>query len=225
MISDFLALARWWAVLLLLSMALLPLTLSVFGGLRDKGWAFSKVLGLALCSWLSFTSSSFHLVPFRVWGCWLFLGAAALACWFPAFLRRRRAGSVWQTALGSGTFWRCALVEEVIFLAALAFWAWLRATNPDLRDLEKFMDHGFVASILNSDWMPAADMWYAGEGINYYYYGHFATAFLCRLAGVGSAVGYNLMMATTFALTLSLAGALGYDLCAKFIVEAVQAEN
>ena len=49
MISDFLALARWWAVLLLLSMALLPLTLSVFGGLRDKGWAFSKVLGLALC--------------------------------------------------------------------------------------------------------------------------------------------------------------------------------
>lgn len=212
MISDFLALARWWAVLLLLSMALLPLTLSVFGGLRDKGWAFSKVLGLALCSWLSFTSSSFHLVPFRVWGCWLFVGAAALACWFPAFLRRRRAGSVWQTALGSGTFWRRALVEEVIFLAALAFWAWLRATNPDLRDLEKFMDHGFVASILNSDWMPAADMWYAGEGINYYYYGHFATAFLCRLAGVGSAVGYNLMMATTFALTLSLAGALGYDL-------------
>ena len=127
MISDFLALARWWAVLLLLSMALLPLTLSVFGGLRDKGWAFSKVLGLALCSWLSFTASSFHLVPFRVWGCWLFVGAAALACWLPAFLRRRREGSVWQTALGSGTFWRRALVEEVIFLAALAFWAWLRA--------------------------------------------------------------------------------------------------
>ena len=29
-------------------------------------------------------------------------------------------------------------------------------------------------------------------------------AFLCRLAGVGSAVGYNLMMATTFALALGI---------------------
>ena len=212
MLSDLLALARWWAVLLLLSLALLPFTLSVFGGLRDKGWAFSKVLGLAFCSWLSFTAASFHLIPFRLAGCWALTGAAALLCWGAALARRRGQPARWLQALKTGSFWRHALAEEVIFLAALALWAWLRATNPDLRDLEKFMDHGFVASILNSDWMPASDMWYAGEGINYYYYGHFATAFLCRLAGVGSAVGYNLMMATTFALALSLAGALGYDL-------------
>ncbi|MBQ5755265.1 MAG: hypothetical protein IIV90_06315, partial [Oscillospiraceae bacterium] len=231
MTADILALARWWGVFFLLGLAALPYALALFGGLRDKGWAFSKVLGLAFCSWLSFagaTGQSFRLLPFRVWSCWLWLGLFAFCGWVcllagpdpqrPHGLKCRlwAWGQKVRAALKDKAFLRRAAAEEIAFFLALALWSYLRATNPELRDLEKFMDHGFVAAILNSTWMPAQDMWYAGEGINYYYYGHFATAYLCRLAGVGSAVGYNLSMATTFALTLSLSAALGYSLMGLF---------
>jgi uncharacterized membrane protein len=54
------------------------------------------------------------------------------------------------------------------------------------------MDWGFVNSILRTQYFPPADMWYAGQSINYYYFGHMFVVSLIKLTGVSSAVGYNL---------------------------------
>jgi len=80
--------------------------------------------------------------------------------------------------------------------------------------LEKFMDFGFVNSILRSKYFPPADIWFAGKSINYYYFGHYVAAFLSKLSGIDSAITYNLMIGTlfafTFTLTFSLTGNLVY---------------
>ena len=47
-------------------------------------------------------------------------------------------------------------------------------------------------------------MWYAGLPINYYYFGHLVTATTTKLSGLDLAYTFNLMLATIFALTLTM---------------------
>ena len=55
----------WWAVLLLIGVAFLPLSGCIFSRFRDHGWIFSKVIGLFLTAWLTWTLNVAGLLPFR----------------------------------------------------------------------------------------------------------------------------------------------------------------
>ena len=61
----------------------------------------------------------------------------------------------------------------------------------------------FINSILQGKFLPPTDMWFAGEPINYYYFGHLISAVLTKLSGVAPGAAYNLLIATLFALTFS----------------------
>jgi uncharacterized membrane protein len=62
-------------------------------------------------------------------------------------------------------------------------------------------------------------MWYAGQSINYYYFGHLVFAFLTKFSGIASAITYNLSIATVCSLTFvsgfSLASNLIYSTLKK----------
>ena len=77
------------------------------------------------------------------------------------------------------------------------------------------MDFGFMKSLVNSRFLPPADMWFAGQTINYYYYGHFIAAFLTKLSGLSPFITYNLMIASLFALTTTGVFSLIASLLAK----------
>jgi uncharacterized membrane protein len=64
-------------------------------------------------------------------------------------------------------------------------------------------------SIWRSDGMPAADMWFSGGSINYYYFGHYASTWLARLANIKPLIAYQLAMASLPALSLVLAASFG----------------
>ena len=104
------------------------------------------------------------------------------------------------------------LLEELFFLLALFFWSWIKAHEPSLRGLEKFMDYGFMKSILESQYFPPADMWYTPLPINYYYFGHMVTAVLTKLSGLDLAYSFNLMLASLFALTLTMSFSIGVQI-------------
>jgi uncharacterized membrane protein len=104
------------------------------------------------------------------------------------------------------------VLEEAGFLLVLCCWAYVRGILPDVAGLEKFMDFGFAASILRTSTMPPPDMWFAGESINYYYFGHYTLALLSKLSGVRLPVSYNLMIATLVALCFSLTFSLTANL-------------
>ena len=58
-------LIQMWALVELLGFMCLPLTITVFHNLPDRGWAFSKAIGVALlafCVWLPLMC--LHFLPF-----------------------------------------------------------------------------------------------------------------------------------------------------------------
>jgi uncharacterized membrane protein len=110
------------------------------------------------------------------------------------------------------TKWIIFLLEELLFLLALASWAFIRAHQPDIHGIEKFMDYGFINSILRSNYFPPKDMWLAPLSINYYYYGHFVTAILTKISGIDSSITYNLMIASIFAFVFSYSFSIGLNL-------------
>jgi YYY domain-containing protein len=96
-----------------------------------------------------------------------------------------------------------------VFFVATVVWAIIRGFQPDINGLEKFMDFGFMQSILQSRSFPPHDMWFAGGSINYYYFGHYLSAVMTMVSGMKPAVAYNLMIATLFGLSVSGAVSVG----------------
>ena len=50
--EDMTAFLMWWLTLLVLGIGFMPLTMVVFRKFKDKGWLFSKTIGLAISGWL-----------------------------------------------------------------------------------------------------------------------------------------------------------------------------
>ena len=206
MINDFLLIFYWWILLFGLGVVFAPLTFRLFPRFFDKGYAFSKIIGILIVSYVVWLLGSLKILQFVPEAVWLvvLLGVALNLKGLNPTLRRVR---------GKG-LWKIVLFEEFLFLLCLTAWSFIRGFQPDILGLEKFMDFGFVNSILRSRYFPPKDMWFAGETINYYYFGHLMTAVLTKLSGLDSAITYNLMVATIFALTFtaafSLAGNLTY---------------
>jgi len=199
MTSDFFTILYWWLVLFGLGVLSLPLAFKLFEKFWDKGWVFSKTLSIAIISYLVFLLGRIHLLPFFRETIFLIIFLVlGINFWQ---LRQGKKLREFQQIIKKN--WRRFLVEEIIFLLGLVFWAFVRGFQPNIEGLEKFMDFGFVNSILRSKWFPPQDMWFAGESINYYYFGHLQAAVLTKLSGLDSAITYNLMMATVFTFTFT----------------------
>lgn len=218
MLFDLNYIFLWWLTFFGLGIIFFPLTKKFFGNFFDQGYLFSKVLGILLSSYFVWLLASFRILPFGQLTIWIVL-IFGLLINLLLFHKKIRAFSFFSPTNPSDSkpFSRTLLIfvfEELMFLAALVFWSFIRGFQPDIQGLEKFMDFGFVNSILRSKYFPPADIWFAGKSINYYYFGHYVTAFLSKLSGIDSAVTYNLMIATlfsfTFSLTFSLTGNLVY---------------
>ena len=212
---DFLHVLVWWLALAGVGILFLPLTLRLFAGFHDRGYLFARVLGLLLSAWLAWLASSLGLLPFdrtAVAGSLLLLAVLNYA--LPS--SRRNVREFFQRKA------RTLVAEEYLFLLAFLAWAFLRSVKPDIDGLEKFMNLGFVNAVLRAEWMPPVDMWMAGESVNYYYFGHVATAFLCLLTRIPPEIAYNLMIATLFALAFSLSYSLVSCLLLKIDPQGVK---
>src|SRR5690606_34961225 len=99
-----------------------------------------------------------------------------------------------------------------IFAGAFLVGAFIRGFSPDINGLEKFADFGILNSIIQTQTIPPANIWYAGEPLSYYYFGHFSTAILTTITQIPASISYNLMIATLFALVLSMSAVIGGSL-------------
>jgi uncharacterized membrane protein len=191
-----LELLQMWAILEVLGIVFLPLTVTVFHNLPDRGWAFSKAIGLAVlafCVWLPLMC--LHFLPFSqlfILGVLLILVALNVL----GFLRVRKA----LLELIRSHF-LYIVFAELIFFGMVFLLGWLRSYGPDIRSFEMFMDEGFLAAIMRSPHFPPNDMWYAGQPINYYYYAHYTIAMLAKLIGQTPSVAFNTGICMFFGLT------------------------
>ena len=201
--SDFWIVVNWWIVLFLFGAAGFPLSKRLFSGWNDCGYFFSKAVALAVVTWIVYVLGTAKLIPFSVVSISLalvgvFLGGIAILFFDRGDHKKLRI--------------RTIFLEELFFFAALVFWSWVKAHEPSIRGLEKFMDYGFMKSILESTYFPPSDMWYAGSPINYYYFGHMVVAVLTKLSGLDLAYTFNLMLSTIFALTITMSFSIGYQI-------------
>jgi uncharacterized membrane protein len=100
------------------------------------------------------------------------------------------------------------LSEELLVFGGIFFMGVIRGFRPDLDNMEKFMDFGFIKQYLLTDKLPASDMWFSGNSINYYSFGHYWISIMIRWLGVKPEVGYNLVVALFFAITNALSFSL-----------------
>jgi len=199
----------WWLMVEILGLVALPLAFRLFRTLPDRGYALSKPLGILLGSYLFWILVSF------------------------GFLANKREAIVFVILLGTAISWylysssrkegeeilaflyrhrKVVLASELLFTAAFGLWALVRAYNPEIMGTEKPMEFAFLNAILRSERFPPHDPWLSGYGISYYYFGYLMMAFLTRLSGLPSEVTFNLGIALLFALTLTGASSLVYNL-------------
>ncbi|MBI3984366.1 MAG: hypothetical protein HY344_00275 [Candidatus Levybacteria bacterium] len=192
---DLFSILRFWFVFLIIGALFFPITSILFKNFKDKGYIFGKTIGIALISYSVFILSFLKIFKFSfseiIFVLFLFLFLNLY------LLRKIDFRKILKESL------RLIIIEEALFLLALIFWSFIRGNMPNINGLEKFMDFGFVNSILRSDYFPPKDMWYTNFSINYYYFGHLITAVLLKLSGIASNIGYNLMLGLLFALTFT----------------------
>ncbi|MFT4039794.1 MAG: DUF2298 domain-containing protein, partial [Thermomicrobiales bacterium] len=68
---------------------------------------------------------------------------------------------------------------------------------------EKPMEFALINAIERSAYFPPYDPWFAGGYVNYYYYGFYLIAFLFKLIGIPSEIGFNLALPTMMGLIAS----------------------
>ncbi len=194
--DSILAAVAWLLTLLALNVVGWLVIRPATSAWHDAGWAIARplaLLGLAYAIWLAG-----QLVPvFRADALRLL---ALLAVAATVFIAWRRG----MLAVDRATL-RRLLAAELRFLLPFGFYAAMRGFSHDIIGLEKFMDFAFMNSAMATASLPVADPWFAGEPINYYYFGHYVAALLSKLSGTPAGYGYNLMLATVFGWTFQLA--------------------
>lgn len=190
----------WFVVLQIIGLLALPLTMVVFKRLTDRGYIFSKAIGLLIVTWGVWMIASLRIAPFT-W--WTVLTVMAFVMFASALLISQQQ---WTELLSFvRNHWRPVLLQEALFWIFFALLLAIRWRNPDLwhpgMGGEKPMDLAYLTAIVHTPYFPSYDPWFAGGYINYYYFGFVLVATLIHLTGMLPTIAYNLAVPTFFAMT------------------------
>ncbi|KKU12267.1 MAG: YYY membrane protein [Candidatus Woesebacteria bacterium GW2011_GWA1_45_8] len=200
----------WWTAFFVIGFSFFPLSRLLFKKFSDSGWAVGKILGIAALTFFFFVFSSLKAVPITRLSIVSALGGFSLLG-LTIFLRFKK-----DILLDLSSKKIPIIISEILFILGLFGWSYVRGHQPDIRGLEKFMDFGFINSILRGEFLPPADMWYAGSPMNYYWFGHLTTALLTKLTSIPSDISYNLMLGAILGIGLSCAFSIVSSLFEKF---------
>ena len=217
MLGDLKYIILWWLVYLILGWISLPLAFKLFKNFWDKGYIFTKTISLAILTYVIFVMGVFKVIPFTNPSLFVLIIVGIIAdLFYLSYANNYR--EFFKTFNSKRNIF---IFEEVMFLLILIAWSFVRGFAPDIEGLEKYMDWGFVNSALRSQFMPPADMWYAGSSINYYYFGHLMVAVLTKLSNISSTITYNLAIASTCAITF----VSGFSFASNLVASATKKIN
>ena len=208
MISFF----SWYLLITFLGLITYPLTWRLFPALSDRGYSFSRALGLLFWGFIFWLGVSLGIIQNDPGGLGLsLLTVLGLSGWL-----------AWKSSHGErtslfkwiGEHLRMIGVVELIFFITFAIWSFVRATNPEITSSggEKTMELAFINAIIRSPTFPPHDPWLSGYAISYYYFGYVLTAMVAEATGVVGSVAHNLMLALVFSLSAIGAYGIVYNL-------------
>src|SRR5579859_3808679 len=200
----------WWLVVLVIGMAAFPVSFVALRHLPDKGYFFSKILGLLLMGYLTWL---FGYVSFG--GGTILLSFLSLATLSGLLLWKWIGKPFLEFFKKNLAFF--IVMEGFLLMAFLVAGAYKMRTH-DIAGQEKPMDFTFIQGILASPSMPPQDPWLSGGSISYYYFGYLIVAMLCKITSsfVTPGEGYNLAVALTWALATMGAFSMAYALTRRY---------
>lgn len=193
------AFLKWWLMAALMGIGCYPLISVLFRKFADCGWMVSRVLGIAAAGFVTWAASVAGILPFSAPGCLTGALIVLAISWGGFFLwKRKRPGGFHCPKLSA------VLGEEVIFLLFFLFWTYVSGFRPEAYGTEKYMDYGFMMAMMRSETLPAKDIWFGTETINYYYGGQYYAVYLTKLSGTCVEETYHLMKALVAAFAYVL---------------------
>ncbi len=202
----------WLLVVEVIYLLALPLALFVFRPLSDRGILLARILGLLVVCWVAWLLVSLGWVDFSQGAVYIGMAVVAAASGVVLWFARRE---LWEFVRAR---WKLLVFTEALFLAAFLAFVAVRYFNPDLwhpyRGGEKPMELAYFTAVFRSTTLPPYDPWFAGGYLNYYYWGYFVIACVNRVAAIVPTTAFNLAVPLFFALTLTGAFSLGYNLAA-----------
>lgn len=223
--KDMLPFMQWWLTVFILGIIFMPLSGLLFSKLCDKGYLFSKVVGIAVSGYIMWFMSSVKIMKFTAVSCVISAGIGLvinilILLFFKFLYKSDEKPAQYDKNLLSACFnkktVRFFIFEELMFFSLFMFFTYIRCFKPYAYGTEKFMDYGFMTTMMRSDYMPPQDFWFSGTKLNYYYVGQFMAAFLTRLSFVNVSHGYNLMLMMVAAFGFVLPFSLGYNLIHRY---------
>lgn len=187
----------WWAVSIIIGIGYYPIGAILFRHFNDRGWLFSKALGIGIGGYLMFVLGRIGLLKFQSSTCIAITLTGALICWilFMKFADKKYRCSPDLKILLEG---------ELLFLLFFFIWTYCSGFRPEALGTEKPMDYGFMAAMMRSEQIPAKDIWYSEGILNYYYGGQYYAVYLTKLTLTRVNETYHLMRALVAAFCFSL---------------------
>lgn len=213
---------RWWLTLLALGIIFYPMTGMIFKKFHDGGWLFSKTIGLAITGWLLWFLSSLKVFRFTSKNAWIcVLVCLLLNCILLVYQclhhSKDKSKKLIEHFEISHNKVLAVLTSEALFLLLFFVWCYMRGFKPEAYGTEKFMDYGFMTTMMRAEYMPPEDLWFSGNAINYYYVGQYLATYMTKLSGVLVSYGYNLMMMTLAAFGFVLPYSIIYNVAKVFV--------
>lgn len=212
--SDFAPFMMWWIMLLILGIIFVPLGQVIFPDFFDGGFLFLKAIGFAVSGYLMWLLSSLKIVKFTPLSCLVIVLFCTFINGALYFFQRKNKKKMYSLQKIT-----VVLAEEVLFFALFLVWTYIRGFRPEAHGTEKFMDYGFMTTMMRAEYMPPMDLWFSGEKINYYYVGQYLATFMTKLSHVTVNVGYNLMLMTLATFGFMLPFSLVYNLIKNYGIE------
>ncbi len=184
----------WWLVAEILGIITLPFTLKLFKNLPDRGYAFSKAIGILLPLYFIWLVISAGILPNSAGTILIIIVLIASGAFFIFRQNRAELCSFLQENL------RIIITVEGIFLVSFMLLAVLRSYVPQIYGTEKPMDFAFLNALLRAEQFPPPDPWLSGYTLNNYYLGHLIVAIFTKITVTPPEFSFNIALCLFFAL-------------------------
>jgi YYY domain-containing protein len=207
---------KWWFFSVIIGIIAFPISFALFKKSYEKGFMFSKIIGLFLLSYFSWLLG---FIYFSIGTIYTVLFIMIVISTFIYMGNKDEIKNFLSNNPG------IIIISELFYLFVFILYAVFRMYQPDIVGTEKFMDFAFMNSIANADKMPPYDPWMYGVSANskplyisYYYFGYFMMAVMMKLVGIPNGSAYNL--ALTYIVSLTSLGMLGllFNLTKNYLI-------
>ena len=205
---PFVTILIWYFSITIFGWTMYPSVRIAFKGLKDKGWAVSRLVGLILLTFTVWMIGSMSIEISRVT---IAICTVMLLLINGILFYFNKTDIVEELANN----WKTILAIEIFSLAFFILFLLIRIGNPDLwhpyKGGEKPMDFSYFNAVIKSNTFPPYDPWYSGGYINYYYWGLLLAAIPTKILGIVPSIAYNLILPSFFSFTAMAAYCIGIN--------------